>query len=687
MIVQCPECQSQYRVKDGKVPDSGGKISCPQCGHSFVVYPDESSKRAEGDRSPKPYSASASSNSEPRYDRESSGAHAQASGGSPNETPGADAEDAATTEVMSSDEMPDFMQHDAVEDAFDQAMSGGEPDMQEAETELVDDDIVGQAFGSQSESSAEADGVDINSNAADGSDSHRERESSPPASDRSFDALPTSEPTPSGQSGPSLDAYAPEDEAERERSPSESVSLEAPAPSSDAQTSEEGAAVPSRQEDDSADLTRDDRTGPDARDGGSGLDDTSEARLSVDDSPGDSSAVDHVGDFDPDYDGPWKLQTDVGLTYEFPDTEALEAWLEDRGDRDEYQVSPDGSTFYDFDELPQFVGEDGASDPTADSSSAARQPASPGRPDSDASASPPPEQPASPGHPDRSSSTSAPDPSSPSTSGSFDPGDMDGLPDDDPEEFAQSIADSDASSSKEASPSDDTDAQPSQNPANGYELPEKERDEGLDDRFLYGAFFTLMFIAMGVGLQVSDTYDFSGFLPSVAGTSQASSTARAPDRAADDSTPTGSEQSPSGSATPSDEKTGGDSSKKNDEVEVDRVLEAARRSMRANRLKTAADKLDVAKLIDPKRPETYDLLGKVHDKMGNDDKAETHRERAQTLRQQGPSDGTQPPGSSNDRKPGTVPPGVADETAPDAGSDDSSSSSNAEASAQSQGNG
>ena len=40
MIVQCPSCASRYRIRDSNIPPSGGKIRCPSCSHSFVVYPE-----------------------------------------------------------------------------------------------------------------------------------------------------------------------------------------------------------------------------------------------------------------------------------------------------------------------------------------------------------------------------------------------------------------------------------------------------------------------------------------------------------------------------------------------------------------------------------------------------------------------------------------------------------------------
>ena len=40
MIVQCPSCTSRYRIRDANIPPSGGKIRCPSCSHSFIVYPE-----------------------------------------------------------------------------------------------------------------------------------------------------------------------------------------------------------------------------------------------------------------------------------------------------------------------------------------------------------------------------------------------------------------------------------------------------------------------------------------------------------------------------------------------------------------------------------------------------------------------------------------------------------------------
>jgi predicted Zn finger-like uncharacterized protein len=39
MVVSCERCGSQYRVREDKLPPSGGRIKCPSCNHIFIVRP------------------------------------------------------------------------------------------------------------------------------------------------------------------------------------------------------------------------------------------------------------------------------------------------------------------------------------------------------------------------------------------------------------------------------------------------------------------------------------------------------------------------------------------------------------------------------------------------------------------------------------------------------------------------
>ena len=38
MIISCPSCSARYKIDDGKIKGRGAKITCPRCGHKFVVY-------------------------------------------------------------------------------------------------------------------------------------------------------------------------------------------------------------------------------------------------------------------------------------------------------------------------------------------------------------------------------------------------------------------------------------------------------------------------------------------------------------------------------------------------------------------------------------------------------------------------------------------------------------------------
>ena len=46
MIVTCPACSARYKINESKIQGSGAKITCPRCGHRFVVYPDDTGSRA-----------------------------------------------------------------------------------------------------------------------------------------------------------------------------------------------------------------------------------------------------------------------------------------------------------------------------------------------------------------------------------------------------------------------------------------------------------------------------------------------------------------------------------------------------------------------------------------------------------------------------------------------------------------
>jgi len=57
MILTCPSCGTQYAVKDGAIPESGRKVRCASCGHSWHQRPEpEETEQQPPDDAPPPAS-------------------------------------------------------------------------------------------------------------------------------------------------------------------------------------------------------------------------------------------------------------------------------------------------------------------------------------------------------------------------------------------------------------------------------------------------------------------------------------------------------------------------------------------------------------------------------------------------------------------------------------------------------
>lgn len=54
MIVQCPECQTKYNLPDSKLSDSGTKVRCSRCTHTFTAYPGGAKPTPEPAPAPQP---------------------------------------------------------------------------------------------------------------------------------------------------------------------------------------------------------------------------------------------------------------------------------------------------------------------------------------------------------------------------------------------------------------------------------------------------------------------------------------------------------------------------------------------------------------------------------------------------------------------------------------------------------
>ncbi|MGZ5957960.1 MAG: zinc-ribbon domain-containing protein, partial [Myxococcaceae bacterium] len=44
MIIACRQCQTRFKVPDGKVTARGLKVRCSRCGHTFRIYPDSAAE-------------------------------------------------------------------------------------------------------------------------------------------------------------------------------------------------------------------------------------------------------------------------------------------------------------------------------------------------------------------------------------------------------------------------------------------------------------------------------------------------------------------------------------------------------------------------------------------------------------------------------------------------------------------
>jgi predicted Zn-dependent protease len=71
----------------------------------------------------------------------------------------------------------------------------------------------------------------------------------------------------------------------------------------------------------------------------------------------------------------------------------------------------------------------------------------------------------------------------------------------------------------------------------------------------------------------------------------------------------------------------------------------ARRAVENNRLQTAAEKLQNAKLLDPKRVEVYELLATVYGEMGQEKEAAAAKKKVGELQAAARGEGGQPDGN------------------------------------------
>ncbi|RAL24923.1 hypothetical protein DL240_01560 [Lujinxingia litoralis] len=540
MIVQCPSCSSRYRVNDANIPASGGKIKCPSCAHAFVVYP-------EAPVEPE-YEADKTSVAERPNIHEllnSMNQHKAAA-----QAPAAGEDEVAKTEVMSGAELPDFA-----------SMFGEGGDQTVEMSNPLGSGFLPGMGGAQPSDEDDLNTQELSPDIVQQSLQHvRAQAKAVPAAMPELDDSPATQIAPP----PSMDELAP-----RQRL---SASVEpTPAPRGAANFGATPAPVGSRGSSPS--------------------------------SPGMTPPA-AASDIDPGHDGPWKLQTNFGLTYEFADNKSLRTWLASRDDLEGYKLSA-GGEFHALSSYPQFQPEGGAgrSGNFSVGSSGGQAPI-PGMAASPApigdGMSPPLAQPGvSPMTPAPAAPAPAPAAASPFMTA--------GMP---------AVGQNPAGAPERVKI----------DPNAGFRPP--SRDSNALTMVLWGVFGILGLVAVALGLHLGGIVTF----PVLGGESTVSPQAPAP------AAPAAGAPVPAAAAAPqAPESAAQDGARQR--VQVDRMLEDARVDIDSNRLSSALDRLETARLLAPERIQIYDMNAEVYEKLGQSDKVEEMRQKARELR----NDGGSPP--------------------------------------------
>ena len=675
MIVQCQQCSSQYRVQDDKIPDSGGKISCPNCGNSFIVYPDKSDED---------YGEAKTSVADQQ--RIKNRLRQMADGMDGEEFEQGLPPESEATEIMTGPDAPKFMggqaggqqqqnrqqqqQHQQQEHQQQQRQQQQRQQQQRQQQQRQQQQVPPGRSGDAEEEDGtiEMRNPFLENGEPDGSSEPTGRPPSdaggqPPATSNrtgndSTEEIRDPDPNsplgasdaPGGHAGAAGPASSSSHGQRGDRPAGESVDVrlqdQGPGPSGPPDLPDEtqnraGAnqnqspASASTEMPEPVEETQESQAPPQEPD------ETHLERPTGGGASGDDAQVGSDGP-DPDHDGPWKLRGEHGLTYEFPETGALRNWLTDRDGLDDFELSADGSSFHSLGEFPQIADlipgtSAGVDNARMSNQSPARQPAS----QSGATGA---RQPADrSGGVDRPTGAQQSGELGPRGGGGLGAQSSGGLGEPSGAQQRGGLGERSGAQSDGApgGPSWDDALEPpgsSKGPRaadkqrvthDGYELPSRD---AVWNRVLYGIFFVLILVAVGVFLDVAGYYPVGQYLPGIPSTFDESV-----DVPANESNP----QQKTASKANNKKGQAKKKEKEADEKQIGRVLEAAEKSIENNRLQTAIEKLTAAKLLDPKHAETYDMLADVYEKLGQKEKATKNRNRAKQLRKENGGTGMQ----------------------------------------------
>lgn len=536
MIVQCPSCSSRYRVNASNIPSTGGKIRCPSCSHTFVVYPEQQ----------QPAAAPLASSFEDKTSIAERPDLQQLLNNFQNSQAPVD-DDAGATEIMSGDSLPNF-------NSMFNAPGGEDDGTVEMQNPL--------AFIKQWENQQNPGAGPPSTPPIPGKIPGQ----APPKIPTQDNNLATEIVSPDMIFGNNLQPSIPEHGGDATQiaspdfgmqfggtDPFGGATTEAPSPFSQQFTPNVNPQLAQAADPFAASQSPSDPFG-----------------LAGQAAP----VAPAISGPDPNHQGPWKLKTNFGLTYEFVDTPSLLNWMSSRDDLDGYALAAGDGEFYPIDQFPQISQNN---------------------------------QRTNLNRPNMSTGPIQPVPAG----GSMDmqqPAPMGGG-------FGQSPQHSGGGFGASAGGGFGAPPQPAQPRGakiNRDDNKLKSRDAGWN-KVLWLLFFIFFIGVVLVGLQLGGVVDFKGM---ILGKEPAQPTPKV------NTTP----PKVTPKVVPKVE-----TSKEDEIAEVLTMIKDARRFLKKNKAASAKGKLETARMLDPKNKEVYELLIKVYAATGEVDKAQTAKAKFKEL--------------------------------------------------------
>jgi predicted Zn finger-like uncharacterized protein len=321
MIVQCPSCSARYRVNEQNIPATGGRISCPSCQHTFIVYPESA---AQAPAAP-PVS----------YDGEKTSVatdiNALVAGLGGHASSPATGDDGAT-EVISGDALANFGNFGSFEPP-EPLIEDGTVEMQNPLTFIKQNqDLFGGGELGDAMTEMTMDESSLKTEVASGLDFNHMLPSYTSPTPPARPPVPTppvpTAPAPPVPTAPTPPAFG--------GGPSFNTGPRPVVPATPQQAPPAQPASPPQQ-------------------------------------PVAAQIAPPAAGPNPAHAGPWKLKTDFGLTYEFQDTRSLTSWMSGRESLDNYELSAGDELFFGWASFPQISAELAGASGLGGQSSAAYQ--------------------------------------------------------------------------------------------------------------------------------------------------------------------------------------------------------------------------------------------------------------------------------------------------------------------------